>query len=184
MSRRLKFLLAIPICGAALAWIFYAAVTMLFVASTPGLERRLFVGSRAVMIALLAAVVVVVSWKVISTNSGGWKASALGVAGVAIALMFGYFFPVLNPPNPERRWAKLQRISRAANISDSGQLVLPPNYCYTIDRKYPREDTVVVNIRASERVVGCVTGLDFCELDSVKLEIVDGHLARAYVDYF
>ena len=60
----------------------------------------------------------------------------------------------------------------------------PEGYVYVVERRVMPANKTRLDIYMSKRLVARVVGIDLIKVDAVAVELSDGRIARAWVDYF
>ena len=175
------------LAGCATAVLGYAAMCGLYLAASTAAVNRQALTGRVAAVVMVSIVVLV--WSIDTTRRTSarfkWPTWSTMSLITAVALFVSYLYPVFSLNSYEDEKRLLRRAADAINASKgSSDLPLPRGYVVQIEQRPLSARSVRLNVHLSNRVVAKVIGIDLIKADNVAVEMRDGRIERAWVDYF
>ena len=174
--------------GFSLAVLAYALFCAWYLAETPTVTTRTALAARVALVGIVSALAFV--WSVTSTRrarigAASWLAWAMVSCACMTLVFVGYLYPIffLGSVTNDRHVldATVAGINAVGGATD---IPLPQGYTAVMERRLLAPGHTRVDIHLSNRLVARVVGVDLIKVDNVAVEMRDGRIARAWVDYF
>jgi hypothetical protein len=178
--------LAGVIAGVCSSVVAYAALCGYALSVSDEVVGRAALAARVTAVMVVSAAVFVVSMWWVKQNRIRLKWLTWGTTCVAVSLVLFafYLYPVAGPFSSATDRDDLERAAAQINAArGSHEVPFPKEYVYIVERRMMPNGTRL-DIYMSKRFVARLVGIDLIKVDGVAVEIADGKVRRAWVDYF
>jgi uncharacterized membrane protein YqjE len=181
--RVLKIVFLASIAGLLLGTAIYAVLVIAFIVDSPGLTNRAALTARVVAIFIVSAVAAAYIFRETRRSRMRWSlVTSFALATIVAAGFFAlYLYPIWTPRDHSGEIRRLRTI--ADRVSASSTIDLPRGQAYAIVR-HRTSTGERLTIHASDRWVGRIFGVDLSKVDHIAVEMAEGKVRRAWIDYF
>ena len=187
MMKALYVTVAGLIAGVCAAVIAYATLCGYALFSSKEVVGRPGLIARVTAVALVSAAVFVGSMVWVKRNRVRMKWLMWGVTcAAALPVVFAlYLYPLAGPYSFSTDRDALESAAARINAArGDDEVPFPEGYVYVVERRAMPANKTRLDIFMSKRLVARVVGIDLIKVDGVAVELSDGRIARAWVDYF